>query len=192
LFGDTEIERGTILKNGKEVVLHHPSDAIRNGIAYVPDDRKAAGLFLEKTVAENISVAKLKGGWFNRSKVEAEAVSYQENLRIKTPSVNQVVRQLSGGNQQKVVMAKWLNTAPDVFIFNEPTHGVDVGAKGDIYAILKSLTAEGKSIVLISSELPELLLVADRIAVMYNGAIQAILSRDEATEETLAALASGV
>jgi ribose transport system ATP-binding protein len=143
-------------------------------------------------VAENIAAAKLQQGLYRESAVATEAERFQQKLHIKTPSVKQVVRQLSGGNQQKVVMAKWLNTAPDLLIFNEPTHGVDVGAKGDIYALLKGLTAEGKSILLISSELPELLLLADRIAVMYNGRIQAILNRDEATEEKIAALASGI
>lgn len=192
LFGDILVEKGTILKNGKAFRLNHPSDAISNGIAYVPDDRKALGVFLEKTIAENIAVAKLKRGWYREKEVVENAVGFGERLRIKTPSVKGVVRQLSGGNQQKVVMAKWLNTAPDIFIFNEPTNGVDVGAKGDIYALLKKLTGEGKSILLISSELPELLLLSDRIAVLYNGRLHGIISREEATEEKLAALASGV
>lgn len=192
LFGDIPVEKGNIKKEGKSFRLNHPSDAISNGIAYVPDDRKALGVFLEKTIAENIAVAKLKGGRYQEKKVVQEAVGFGERLRIKTPSVKQLVRQLSGGNQQKVVIAKWLNTAPDIFIFNEPTHGVDVGAKGDIYALLKKLTAEGKSILLISSELHELLLLSDRIAVMYNGRLKGIISREEATEEKLAALASGV
>lgn len=192
LFGDLASTSGQIFKDGQELRLHHPDDAIKNGIAYVPDDRKSLGLFLEKTVAENIKAAKLNSGVYNERELLAEANRYRESLSIKTPSVKKAVRTLSGGNQQKVVMAKWLNTEPDVFILNEPTHGVDVGAKGEIYSLLKKLTAEGKSILLISSELPELLALSDRIAVMYNGSLRAILNRDEATEERLAALASGV
>jgi ribose transport system ATP-binding protein len=192
LFGDEPVYSGTITKGGKQLQLHHPADAIQHHIAYVPDDRKAVGVFLDKSVAENIAAAKLQQGLYRVAAVATEAERLQQKLHIKTPSVKQVVRQLSGGNQQKVVMAKWLNTAPDLLIFNEPTHGVDVGAKGDIYDLLKGLTAEGKSILLISSELPELLLLADRIAVMYMGRIQAILNREEATEEKIAALASGI
>jgi ribose transport system ATP-binding protein len=180
------------LKDGKRLRFSHPGDAIREGIAYVPDDRKTLALFMEKTVAENMAAATLNGGFYQKAKLAQRAAHYRQELAIKGGSVNQLVRTLSGGNQQKVVMAKWLNTEPDVFLFNEPTHGVDVGAKGEIYSLLKKLTAQGKSIVLISSELPELLLLADRIAVMYNGRLQAIINREEATEEVLAALASGI
>lgn len=192
IFGDLEIDHGKVLKEGRELHLRHPDDAIANGIAYVPDDRKAVGLFLEKSIAENIKAAKMKGRSYNEQNVLAEAGEYKERLSIKTSSVKSMVRTLSGGNQQKVLMAKWLNTGPDVFLFNEPTHGVDVGAKGEIYSLLKRLTAEGKSIMLISSELPELLLLSDRIAVMYNGQLKGILDRAEASEERLAALASGI
>jgi ABC-type sugar transport system ATPase subunit len=118
--------------------------------------------------------------------------SFKEQLGIKTPSVKQLIRKLSGGNQQKVVVAKWLNTEPDVLIINEPTHGVDVGAKADIYSILKKLTRDGKSIIMISSELPELLLLADRIAVMYAGRLQTIIDKQDATEEIITELASGL
>lgn len=192
LFGDLEKEAGQIFKDGRELRLHHPADAIGHGIAYVPDDRKALGLFSEKSVAENIRAAKLNKGLYRQAETLSDAKAYKESLGIKAPSVRSLVRTLSGGNQQKVVMAKWLNTAPDVFILNEPTHGVDVGAKGELYSLLKKLTARGKSILLISSELPELLLLCDRISVMYNGSLQAVLNRGEATEEKLAALASGI
>ena len=119
-------------------------------------------------------------------------MGFIKKLHIMTPSVQQNVQKLSGGNQQKVVLAKWLYTDPDILIVNEPTHGVDVGAKADIYNHLKEITATGKSILLISSELPELLLLSDRIAVMYNGNIQGFLSHEEATEEKITALASGI
>lgn len=192
LFGDIEITAGQILKDGKEIKLHHPADAIDAGIAYIPDDRKSLGLFLEKTIAENIVASRLQKGYYNQAEVNRAAESYKEQLAIKTPSVKQVIRKLSGGNQQKVVVAKWLGTNPDVLIINEPTNGVDVGAKAEIYSILKRLTKEGKSILMISSELPELLLLADRIAVMYAGKIQKILNAEVATEEKIAELASGL
>jgi ribose transport system ATP-binding protein len=192
LFGDIEISAGQILKDGKEIKLHHPADAIAAGIAYIPDDRKSLGLFLEKTIAENIVASKLQKGYYNEKEIVSVSEGYREQLAIKTPTVKQVIRKLSGGNQQKVVVAKWLGTDPDVLIINEPTHGVDVGAKAEIYSILKRLTKEGKSILMISSELPELLLLADRIAVMYAGKVQKILNAEEATEEKIAELASGL
>lgn len=192
LFGDKGITGGHILKDGKEIRVHHPADAIAAGIAYIPDDRKSLGLFLEKTVSENIVAAKLQKGFYKEAENNRVSEGYKEQLAIKTPSVKQVIRKLSGGNQQKVVVAKWLGTKPDVLIINEPTHGVDVGAKADIYSILKKLTKEGKSILMISSELSELLLIADRIAVMYAGNLQAVLNKSEATEENITALASGL
>ena len=192
LFGDLAIDGGEVLKDGKALRFSHPEDAIGQGIAYVPDDRKTVGLFLEKTIADNIAAATLNGGLYQKDKILQGAERYRRELAIKAHSVNQVVRNLSGGNQQKVVMAKWLNTNPDIFLFNEPTHGVDVSAKGEIYFLLKQLTAQGKSILMISSELPELLLVADRIAVLYNGHLRGIIKREDATEEILAALASGI
>lgn len=192
LFGDIGITAGQLFKDGKEIKLHHPADAIAAGIAYIPDDRKSLGLFLEKTVAENIVASKLQKGYYNEKEAVRVSEDYRKRLAIKTPAVKQIVRKLSGGNQQKVVVAKWLATNPDVLIINEPTHGVDVGAKAEIYSILKRLTKEGKSILMISSELPELLLLADRIAVMYAGKVQKILNVEEATEEKIAVLASGL
>src|SRR4028118_246332 len=127
LFGDKEITGGHILKDGKEIRVHHPADAITAGIAYIPDDRKSLGLFLEKTVSENIVAAKLQKGFYKEAENNRVSEVYREQLAIKTPSVKQVIRKLSGGNQQKVVVAKWLGTEPDVLIINEPTHGVDVG-----------------------------------------------------------------
>jgi ribose transport system ATP-binding protein len=192
IFGDERIRSGVVIKDGLQLKIDHPADAISNGIAYIPDERKSLGVFLEKTVAENIISAKLRSGVYDEKANRKVSQRYSEDLSIKTPDVDRPVRKLSGGNQQKVVLAKWLHTDPDILIVNEPTHGVDIGAKADIYKILKSLTEKGKSILLISSELPELLLLSDRVAVMYGGEIKSILTREEATEEKIAALASGL
>lgn len=192
LFGDTPIKQGQLLKNAKLLRFNDPADAINAGIAYVPDDRKLLGLFTDNTMVENIASAKLGSGFYDAAAHVQTSEKYKAQLAIKTPSVKEVMRKLSGGNQQKVVLAKWLNTHPDVFIINEPTHGVDVVAKAEIYAILKTLTKEGKSILMISSELPELILLADRIAVMYAGTISAIIDKQHASEEKLTSLASGL
>jgi ribose transport system ATP-binding protein len=192
LFGDAQPTGGTFTLNGKTLQLRHPSDAIKAGIAYLPDERKTHGLFLDNTIAENIAATELQQGWYNKRQTEATAATLRTQLDIRTPSVKQIVRKLSGGNQQKVVLAKWLHTRPDLLIINEPTHGVDVGAKREIYGLLKKFTAEGKSVLLISSDLPELLLLSDRIGVMYGGVLRRILERNEATEEKITALASGL
>ena len=192
IFGDKNITGGEVFKESTQLHSHHPADAIANGIAYIPDERKAQGLFMERSVAENIIVTKLDIGFYNRKDTTIISAIFKNKLAIRTPSVKQVVQKLSGGNQQKVVLAKWLYINPDVLIINEPTHGVDVGAKADLYIQLKQLTAAGKSIILISSELPELLLLSDRIAVMYNGEMQHILQHQEATEEIITSLASGI
>jgi ribose transport system ATP-binding protein len=192
LFGDAPIARGQLFKNAMPLTLRHPADAIKNGIAYLPDDRKAYGLFLDSSVAENIAATDLQEGWYNRRETETAATTLCRQLDIRTPSVQQQVRKLSGGNQQKIVLAKWLHKAPDVLIVNEPTHGVDVGAKREIYELLKKFTAQGKSVLLISSDLPELLLLSHRIGVMYRGHLRTILEREEATEERITAIASGL
>jgi ABC-type sugar transport system ATPase subunit len=192
LFGDEKIAEGKITKDGKHVQFDQPSDALSKGIVYLPEDRKAEGLFLDKSIAENIFSAQLKKGFYNAALADDVSMKLCKFFSIRTPSVKQHLRKLSGGNQQKVVLAKWLAQEPDVLIVNEPTHGVDVGSKAEIYQLLKNMTAEGKSILLISSELPELLLLSDRIAVMHEGKIEAILNRDEANEERIAALASGI
>lgn len=192
LFGDTAITGGQVLKDGKEVKFRHPADAIATGIAYIPDDRKSLGLFPEKTISENMASVHLQKGFYKEADNNRASEIYKKQLAIRTPSVKQVIRKLSGGNQQKVVIAKWLGAEPDVFIINEPTHGVDVGAKAEIYSILKKITKDGKSILMISSELPELLLLADRIAVMYAGNLLLVLNKEEATEEKITELASGI
>ena len=192
IFGDMDIESGEVLINNRVAGIYHPADAIRKHIAYIPDERKTQGLFMEQSMADNIIAAKPGTGFYNRHTNNAVAEKYKHMLNIRSTGVQQIVQKLSGGNQQKVVFAKWLHTHADIFIINEPTHGVDVGAKAELYNELKKLTAAGKSILLISSELPELLLLSDRIAVMYQGTIQGVIVHDKATEENITAMASGM
>ena len=192
IFGDTKINKGAIFLNGKKYNPHHPLNAIDAGIAYLPDERKTEGLFLEKSVAENIISTGLKQGFYREKQIFNKAKNFKDKLDIRTPTVKHLVRKLSGGNQQKVVLAKWMALKPELLIVNEPTLGVDVGAKTEIYKILKGLTAKLNSVLLISSELSELLLLSDRIAVMYNGGLKTILDKSEATEEKITAFALGI
>lgn len=192
IFGDEVFTEGKIYKDGAEYKPAHPSEALDRGVVYVPEERKTEGLFLEKSIAENIYAAQLKKGSYQKVIVYKESARLCNGFNVRTTGAKQAVRKLSGGNQQKIVLAKWMALQPDVLIVNEPTHGVDVGAKAEIYRLLKKFTAEGKSILLISSELPELLLLCDRIAVMQEGKLKAILNRAEATEEKITALASGL
>jgi ABC-type sugar transport system ATPase subunit len=185
LLGDLPAQAGTLHRAGAPYHPQHPADALARGLAYVPDDRKRVGLFLEKTVAENLAPARLRRGWYRASDVVRAAEGYVRQLGIRTPSVRQAVGRLSGGNQQKVVLARALDTAPDVLIVDEPTHGVDVGAKAEIYELLDQLTARGVAILLISSELPELRQLADRIAVLRAGAWVAELDGTAPEEEIL-------
>jgi len=194
IFGDSRYNAGSISIKQRPYSPRHPANAINAHIAYLPEDRKTEGLFLERSIADNIASVSLSVpcAAYNAGKERETADSYVKELDIRTPSATTPVRKLSGGNQQKVVLAKWLATQPDLMIVNEPTHGVDVGAKTEIYNIMKKLTAAGKGIMMISSELPELLQLADRIAVMWQGKLITILSRKEATEEKLTMLASGL
>jgi ABC-type sugar transport system ATPase subunit len=192
LFGELKITDGKVFRDGKKIKLGNTGEAIQNGIAYVPDERKSLGLFLEKTVADNIASTQLKSGFYRENVIRRMSEKLKSQFDIRTPSIKQLVRKLSGGNQQKIVLAKWLLTDPEILLVNEPTHGVDVGAKAEIYKLFNDLTEKGKSILLISSELPELLLLSDRIAVLYNGELKGILPRSDATEEKIAAMASGL
>ncbi|MEO6963244.1 MAG: sugar ABC transporter ATP-binding protein [Puia sp.] len=192
LFGDAEITGGELFVDEKQIYLRNPVDSMRAGIAYIPEDRKTEGLFMDRSVADNIGSASMQHGLYRKKAALTEAEELIRKFSIRTPEAKNVVSKLSGGNQQKVVIAKWLSLDPDILIVNEPTNGVDVGAKAEIYEILRAMTARGKSILMISSELPELLLLADRIAVMYNGSIIKILHHEEATEDKIASLASGM
>lgn len=191
LFGDQVILAGNIELSGKKVQFKHPREAIAAGVAYVPEERKTLGVFLDKSIFENIQSVFLYRQFWLKPQVYQIAEHYREKLHIKTPSLVQQAGLLSGGNQQKVVLAKWLATQPQVLIVDEPTHGIDIGAKLEIYQLLKQLSREGISILLISSELPELLLLADRIAVMQQGQITGILPKDQASETKIMNLATG-
>lgn len=181
---------GTIKIDGKPVKINNPSDAIACGIGYLPEDRKYEGLLLTKTVKENISLPSLRrkfsrGIVINSRKERDSAEEYKEKLRIKTPSINRMTKFLSGGNQQKVVFAKWLCSEANIYIFDEPTRGIDVGAKSEIYQIINDLVAQGAAVIVISSELPEILGICDRVIVMRDGRITANIDRADATQEKI-------
>ncbi|MEJ2853066.1 MULTISPECIES: multiple monosaccharide ABC transporter ATP-binding protein [unclassified Saccharothrix] len=180
---------GRIVKDGREIVLRTVRDAIRHGIAYVSEDRKRYGLNLIEDIKRNISAAALprlaSRGWVQEGEEFAVAEKYRRSLNIKAPDVLTPTSALSGGNQQKVVLAKWMQTDPDVLILDEPTRGVDVGAKYEIYTIVNELAARGKAVLVISSELPELLGLCDRVYALSAGRITGEVSRDEATQERL-------
>jgi ribose transport system ATP-binding protein len=195
IFGADPVDAGEILLDGRPVQIHSPRDAIRLGIGLVPEDRKLLGLVLGMAVRENVTLANLEAvapGGFIRPRREREAAEkYIRDLQIRTPSGEQTVRNLSGGNQQKVVLAKWLFTDSRLLIFDEPTRGIDVGSKVEIYQLMNALTAQGVGILMISSELPELLGMSDRILVMHEGRLAGELPRAEATQERVMHLATG-
>jgi ribose transport system ATP-binding protein len=190
IFGADPLDSGEIYVHGKKVVIKHPRDAVRHGIGYLSEDRKRYGLALGMDVEANIVLAAFKKflgklGVVNSKQTRETGQHYVEMLSIKTPSLQQRVKNLSGGNQQKVVIGKWLTADTDVLIFDEPTRGIDVGAKSEIYHLLNSLTQEGKSIIMISSELPEILRMSHRIMVMCEGRITGELAAAEATQERI-------
>jgi len=195
LFGLTPATGGSILVNGTAVSVNSPADAVRIGLAYVPEDRQRHGVVGQMSVAANVSLSTLTqvsaNGLIDISAENARAASFVDRLRIKTPSVTTAVEALSGGNQQKVALARWLSAKPSVLILDEPTQGVDVGAKSEIHQIMETLAESGVAILLISSELPELLAMADRIAVMRGGALAGILDRADAEPHKVLALALG-
>jgi putative multiple sugar transport system ATP-binding protein len=182
---------GKLILNGKEVVLRSPKQAIEHKLAYVTEDRKGNGLVLTNSIKHNTSLANLKALSTNlvidKDKEYAVAAEYVSKLKTKTPSVEQLVGNLSGGNQQKVLLAKWMFANPDVLILDEPTRGIDVGAKYEIYCIINDLVAAGKSVVMISSELPEVIGMSDRIYIMNEAKIVGELPASEATQENIMA-----
>lgn len=193
IFGLDKKSGGDIYLAGKKETIRSSWEAIRKGIGYVPEDRKKEGLILGMSVKENISLASLrllkKNFFINNGKENRLAQDSIKQFRIKTPSSGQIIKNLSGGNQQKVVLAKWLATAPAVLILDEPTRGVDIGAKREIHAIIDELAKAGMAIIVISSELPEVLGICDRIIVMRNGRIKGELSRQDATQVKVLQLA---
>ena len=194
IFGADPVDRGTIRIQGQQVRIRHPHDAVRHGIGYLSEDRKRYGLLVDMDVRENIAISNYamfrRLGWMRTKEMHRTAAFYTEALSIKTPGVEQTVKFLSGGNQQKVVIGKWLTRDCQVLIFDEPTRGIDVGAKAEIYKLLEQLASEGKSIIMISSELPEILRMSHRVIVMCEGRITGELGREEATQEEIMRLAT--
>ena len=189
LFGADPKESGDIYVNGKKVDIRSPKDAVALGIGYLSEDRKRYGIVVDKSVAENSTMAHLKnfvkGLFIDKRKEEDATQDYIKRLNTKTPSTDQLVVNLSGGNQQKVVLAKWLVKDCDILIFDEPTRGIDVGAKSEIYHLMNELVAQGKSIIMISSEMTEILRMSDRIVVMCEGKKTAEIDIADATQESI-------
>ncbi|HPJ64005.1 MAG TPA: sugar ABC transporter ATP-binding protein [Flexilinea sp.] len=195
IFGDLPFQNGEILMNGKSIKPKHPSDSINMGIVLIPEDRKELGLILQQSVEENITITILhtlqKVGFINKQKQKEKAEILCKELAIKTPSIQQKVKYLSGGNQQRVVIGKWLATIPKVLIIDEPTRGIDVAAKSEIHKILDSLASEGMAILMISSELPEIISMSDRVAIMYQGRINSLLEKKDLSEEIIVTFETG-
>jgi len=189
IFGADPIESGTIEIRGRRVSIRSPEDGVANGIGYLSEDRKRFGLAVNLSVRDNLAMATYdrfqRGLFINARKVREATEDYVQKLNIRTPSLEQLLRNLSGGNQQKVVVAKWLIRNCDILIFDEPTRGIDVGAKSEIYALMNELTREGKSIIMISSELPEILRMSDRILVMSEGRLTGELPIEAASQEAV-------
>ncbi|WP_373214705.1 sugar ABC transporter ATP-binding protein [Ruminococcus sp. 5_1_39BFAA] len=195
IYGANPIEAGKIFIHGKEVHIKSCSDAIRHGIGYIPEDRKAQGVFLPMTIKWNTVINNLKafsnGLFVDTKKEDAAAADYQKKFDIKTPSLEQKVKNLSGGNQQKVVLAKTLAANSEIIIFDEPTRGIDVGAKQEIYKLMNELAEGGKSIIMVSSEMPELMGMSDRIVVIYEGVKTGEVAKAEFDQNYILDLASG-
>jgi len=194
IFGLRQRVAGRIVVDGREVRPRHALDAMTAGIGMVPEDRKEAGLFLAMSIAANISAASLetvtKGGIVSDRLIKDRAEDFVKQLRIATPSIDREVRLLSGGNQQKVLLAKWLARKPRVLIVDEPTRGVDVGSKADVYTILRELAASGTALLVVSSDLPEVLALAHRIVVMSEGRVAGEMDATGADEVTILQLAA--
>jgi ABC-type sugar transport system ATPase subunit len=194
IFGLIPPDEGEIYLKGNKVTFKSTAEAVKNGIGMIPEDRKVMSCFMEQTIQDNINIVNMHNlttAFFLNKKMEQNnAQRYIENLRIKTRGLKQKIKYLSGGNQQKAILARWLSVKPEILIMDEPTHGIDVGAKAEIYQLIRELADKGTSILLISSELPELLLLADRIIVMYKGNYKTCMDNIEATEEKIMAYAT--
>lgn len=195
LFGLTPADEGEVLLHGKPARIDSPAKAIQHGIAYLPEDRRRHGVILDMPISANITLASLdrlsRFGSMDFDREKEIAVEYSRQFAIKTPAVFAAVSTLSGGNQQKVGLSRWLATKPTVLILDEPTQGIDVGAKSEIHALMSELASQGMAILMISSELPEILGMSDRVVVMRGGTIAGTLDRSEATQEGILALALG-
>jgi len=194
IIGADPLSSGTVKVNGRQVRITSPSAAARMGICYLSEDRKQLGVLTGQSVRDNISLPSLRDfsrfGLINEAAIDDAARKYVSMLKVKTPSIRQETDKLSGGNQQKIAIAKWLVKDCDIFIFDEPTRGIDVGAKAEIYQLLRELSEQGKSIIVISSELPEVLLLSHRIGVLSEGRLTGILDAREATQDSIMELAT--
>ncbi|MCE0489512.1 sugar ABC transporter ATP-binding protein [Pantoea sp. Mb-10] len=195
LFGMESFDSGEILIDGVPVTIDSPSTAIEKGMAFLTEDRKKSGLFLVLSVMENMSIVNMpdyigKSGFVSHVKMAQDCMEQIRKLNIKTPTMDQIINNLSGGNQQKVLIARWLLAQPKILILDEPTRGIDVGAKAEIYRLISELANRGVAIIMVSSELPEILGMSDRVMVMHGGRITGILDKEEADQETILSLAS--
>ncbi len=184
IFGADPIDDGEVYIHGQKVKIRTPQQAVQSGIAFLTEDRKGQGLVLAQTISTNLILASMKrfskNGLLDNKQIMDSGNAHVKTLRIKTPSVDEIVGQLSGGNQQKVVIGKWINTDADIYIFDEPTRGIDVGAKVEVYNVMNALVKEGKCVIMVSSELPEILGMSDRVIVMREGRVMADIDRDSA------------
>lgn len=196
IYGAAPVQAGTVSVNGEEVHIKSPSDALKTGIGLIPEDRKLQGCFLDKPIVWNISISNIKklchGGFVSSKEENEQADKYGKVMRIKTPSYKVSAGALSGGNQQKVVIAKSLASIPDILIFDEPTRGIDIGARYEIYQLMIDLTKQGKSILMVSSDMEELLGMSERIVVLHEGSMMGTIAKEEFSQERVLELASGM
>ena len=195
LFGLTPASSGTIAIEGRVVVIAHPSDAVKQGMAFLTEDRKESGCFLPLDVLSNLTLAALnqrfvRAGFVNHAEAARECERVGASLRLRTPGLDEPVMNLSGGNQQKVLIGRWLLTGPRILILDEPTRGIDVGAKAEIHRLIGEFAREGAAVLMISSDLPEVLGMSDRVMVMHEGRVTGFLGRDEADQVRIMTLAS--
>lgn len=195
VFGYRPPESGEVFVDGEKVAINEPDDAIKAGIAFVTEDRKVTGIFPDLSVKDNMIMPDIKTylnkGLLNRSLINKSCQAQRESLLIKTPTLEQHIKNLSGGNQQKVLISRWLLTTPEILILDEPTRGIDVGAKAEIHRLIGELAKNGKAIIMVSSEMPEILSMSDRVLVMHEGKYSGELNREEASQEKILQLATG-
>ena len=195
IFGIHKLDSGEIIIKNKKVQINSPADAIKHGLALLTEDRKLKGILGVLPVRDNMMIASLSNyerrGFLDRRRIEEICAQEKNRLDIKTPSMDQLIKLLSGGNQQKVLVSRWLLTSPDIFILDEPTRGIDVGTKAEIHRLMSKLAQDGKAIIMISSELPEILGMSDRILVMHEGKVGGIFARKDATQKSIMEAATG-
>lgn len=195
LFGVFKADSGSISINGAPVNIHQPKDAIAAGMALLTEDRKLTGIMGVLSVRDNMIMAALPkyspGGFLQTGRIEKDCQAQREALALKTPSLSQLIQNLSGGNQQKVLISRWLLTLPEILMIDEPTRGIDVGAKSEIHRLMSLLAQQGKAIIMVSSEMPEVLGMSDRVVVMHEGSVSGVVDRADATQERIMQLATG-